>query len=207
MSDITIQNGITGAPEQLTPANWDELTDGLNDSKGGAGGGDSGGDASAAIGAHNVSPTAHQDIRQSIANVVTALGDVYTKSEADGRFVEQVPGKGLSTNDFGDADKAKTDWIGSEVKSSLTDMDISRNLVIVSRMANDNLTIHSVAVDDAAFCIIVIALAAVSIAVPTGDVYVNMSDAIYSLAANDVIEIHGFKNSITGYYHFKVLTR
>lgn len=38
MSDVTIQDGKDGAPEQLTPDNWSALTEGLNDSKGGVGG-------------------------------------------------------------------------------------------------------------------------------------------------------------------------
>ena len=81
MSDITIQDGRSGAPEQLTPENWGDLTDGLNDSKGGVGGGD----ADGKIAAHNTSPGAHQDIRDELA-----------------KKVEAVAGKGLSANDLTD---------------------------------------------------------------------------------------------------------
>ena len=86
MENITIQNGNDGAPEQLTPSNWDDLTDGLSDSKGGAGGGD----ADGKIAAHNTSPVAHQGIRNELANKV-----------------EKIAGMGLSANDFTNADNSK----------------------------------------------------------------------------------------------------
>ena len=35
MENVTIQDGRSGTPEQLTPENWGDLTDGLNDSEGG----------------------------------------------------------------------------------------------------------------------------------------------------------------------------
>ena len=40
IENVTIQDGISGAPIQLTQDNFEELTDDLTDSKGGVGGGD-----------------------------------------------------------------------------------------------------------------------------------------------------------------------
>ena len=38
MSNITVQDGKSATPEQLRPANWYDLTDGLTESEGGGGG-------------------------------------------------------------------------------------------------------------------------------------------------------------------------
>ena len=35
IENVTIQDGRTGTPVQLTPTNWSDLTDGLSDSEGG----------------------------------------------------------------------------------------------------------------------------------------------------------------------------
>ena len=53
----------------------------------------------------------------STDELATALAGYYTKAQADNKFVEQVSGKGLSTNDFTDNDKSKLDGIesGAEV--------------------------------------------------------------------------------------------
>ena len=39
MNTVTIQDGASGTPEQLTSSNWSELTEGLYELKGGMGGG------------------------------------------------------------------------------------------------------------------------------------------------------------------------
>lgn len=53
----------------------------------------------------------------SLGTTEIDLSDYYTKTQADNKFVEQVSGKGLSSNDFTDNDKNKLDGIesGAEV--------------------------------------------------------------------------------------------
>ena len=49
----------------------------------------------------------------STDELATALSSYYTKTQADNKFVEQVSGKGLSSNDFTDSDKTKLSGIES----------------------------------------------------------------------------------------------
>lgn len=57
----------------------------------------------------------------STDELATALSSYYTKTQADNKFVEQVSGKGLSSNDFTDAYKNKLDGIESGAEVNVID--------------------------------------------------------------------------------------
>jgi len=135
------------------------------------------------------------------------LTDYYTIIEADGKFVEQVSGKGLSTFDFDSTAKAKSDFEGNGgTLSSLNALAITKHITHVNISSNQSFSIASVAVNDKAFVIDVVATAAAIIAMPSagGDYNVTFIEASYTLAAGDEIEIHVFRSSETGKYHLAV---
>ena len=179
---------------------------------------------------HDTDTSAHNDIRLLIAALATVLatkldavdwGDIGgslasqtdlkaaldTLTTALANKVDKENGKGLSTNDFDNTYKAKLDFIGSETALSLSNMVISKQIVHVNPASNEAVTISSVAVQDAAFVIVVTAAAAITIAVPDTGSYINMSESSYTLASGDMIEIHGFYSSTDNLYHLAVLSK
>ena len=88
----------------------------------------------------------------SLGTTEIDLSDYYTKTQADNKFVEQVSGKGLSSNDFTDNDKSKLDGIesGAEVNVideitvdnvALTPTDKSVNIDLSGKQDNLGLSI------------------------------------------------------------------
>ena len=77
IENVTIQDGASGTPEQLTPQNWDDLTDGLTESKGDGGGG-SGGDVDLQV----VLDNGHE--AEGIIKLFTSQGAQYTQMSTNG---------------------------------------------------------------------------------------------------------------------------
>jgi hypothetical protein len=111
------------------------------------------------------------------------------------------------TNDFTDEAKAVTDFVGSQTASSLTDMEIEKQIVTVTTGVNQVLTLSSVAVEDVAFVIIVNATGEITVALPNNGDYVNMSGTAYDMVAENVIEIHGLKSSADEKWHLAVVSQ
>lgn len=121
---------------------------------------------------------AYRDTGGAIS-VATPASDAHaaTKKYVDDSVkdkVDSVSGKGLSTNDFDNTYKAKIDFIGSQTVTSLASLAVTKQVVNISTSANQTLSIASVAVQDAAFVIVVNATAAITVTLPTTTGYVNM---------------------------------
>ena len=142
------------------------------------------------------------------------LLDYYTKTEAYSTFVAKLAGWGLSQNNFNSDYKEMLDWGGiDDTKTGLSAMDVTKRLTTVTASANQTFTMASVAASDDAYVIVFTAGAACTVAIPPttsplgSGGYVNMNnESLYSLAAGDMLEIHGFRNSKTGNHHLKMIT-
>jgi hypothetical protein len=92
--------------------------------------------------------TEHQDISGKADKATTLAGygitDAYTKTETDtelGKKVDVVEGKGLSTNDYTDADKTKLEGVESGAQVNVIE-SLSVDGVAVEPDANKNVDIH-----------------------------------------------------------------
>lgn len=76
------------------------------------------------------------------------LTDVYTKEEADAKFVAQVPGKGLSTNDFTTAEKNKLAGLSNYTLPKATTTTLGGVQLAAGSGQSESLVMHQKAVTD-----------------------------------------------------------
>ena len=76
------------------------------------------------------------------------LTDVYTKEEADAKFVAQVPGKGLSSNDFTTAEKNKLAGLSNYTLPQATTTTLGGVQLAAGSGQSESLVMHQKAVTD-----------------------------------------------------------
>jgi hypothetical protein len=118
--------------------------------------------------------------------------------------VSPEAGKGLSTNDFDNASKAKLDFIGSQTVTSPASIAVTKQIVTATVSTNQALSIASVSVENAAFVIVIKATADITVALPDGVGYRNMYGPSLAVASGGVAIVHLFYNSADSLYYLNV---
>ena len=127
---------------------------------------------------------------------LAGLGNFYNKTESDDKYVAQVQGKDLSTNDLTDDYEAQLDFNGEQTVNSLSNLVVTKKCVFISTNVAQTLSISSVAVKNEAFVIAVIATAAMVVNIPSSAGYVNLSGkASINIASGKMSIIHVWQRS------------
>jgi len=128
--------------------------------------------------------------------------DIYKVVEINRRLDE----KSRENNEVLDKVRSKLahlEFFGSEKKTSLSNMEISKQVVYVAVSSNQSFSISSVSVMEQAFVVVVAALADITISLPTAGKYVNRKSAA-SLKTGETLEINVFQSSESGKYHLSI---
>lgn len=149
---------------------------------------------------------------QALEGEKVDLTDYYTKTQADGRYVQIVSGKGLSTNDFDNDSKSFTDFMrGTQTVTSLTNVPTSAHTVYANISANQSLTMASLPALPSGWevyiCAVNAGAAAYTLAIPDSGDYVSMSGTSVGLPVGGRVEISVKRDQNAAKYTVAVLEK
>lgn len=138
---------------------------------------------------HDLNVNAHQDIRAQVADMGL---NYYDKTEADGRYVQKEPGKGLSDQNFtADYKNLLNFFLTTTTVTSLANVSLSSQTIYANINSNQTLSVSGLPPAGQAVHIYVknTASSNLTITIPTSGSYINMSAASVSILAGSNIEI------------------